>query len=252
MDFFDVLKLVWRIGLLNIARYFARLAWIVVPFCTWFLIIKTLGKAAIPSQFLIVGTVIVLLIATLLSAEGYLADMYDYTVMKRIENARQMFANPDVVIARQYEEECNRILQSYLYTIPLVEVGLRSLVPVRLHGRQGWLAKLSFGLGLVVSVCLSYSVAALLDRNRILLFQILDTAGSLVGITELLQFVLAWGTRYWMPALAVIVLSSLCYATFISRGFPTDTKLAVYWDSMISISRSTTCLLSLIADFPPL
>lgn len=244
MDILEIVRLAKDIGFARIVRYLARLAWIVLPFCVWFLVVKLVGNSFFLLNFAFPGAVALVLIAVFLATQNYFLGTYDYTIMKSIENAGQMFASPDGAIARRYSEECDRILLPYLYTSPLVMAGLRSLPPTTTHGR------LAYTIGLVFNVYCSYSVVALLSRNGDCLVEILRSASSEFGLTEVARPIMAWGTRYWMPIFAVVVILSLHYTHTLARGVSRQTKLALYSDSFLSILRSISVAFCMITDVP--
>jgi len=247
----DALKLAKEIGFARIARYATFAAKLVVPFGIWYLIAQWIGKSIFVFSYAIPGVVGSVIEMSFFGSQIYFAGSYDYAIMKRIENAGQMFASPGERIAKQYEQECDKILVPYLYTVPLATGGLGpKFFPSTKAGRITSL------LNAVVETYLSYSIITLLYDNRKFIREVFGNRMFGLYFITASQATIGWVTSYSVPTFAVMLII-LLYAIHRDAHtlselteFPTRARILLYFVSLFSVNASLNLACCRLIDIP--
>jgi len=115
----ETLKVLKEIGLLRAAKVVSFLAWLILPFWIWFIILQLLGNQFFVLNLAIIGILLFILESVFIIAQRYFWRIHEFKIMKLIESAGAFFREPDnKQKAEEFKEDCRKFVLPFTFHLP--------------------------------------------------------------------------------------------------------------------------------------
>lgn len=206
MTLSDLWKLLKGIGFAKIARSVSFLAWLILPFWIWRIVIQFVGDEMFVWNLALPGLALLLFFLFVMTAQGYLWKRHEFRIMKLVEKrASAAFSDPeDPEKAKEFKEECRKFILPYTYQLPFSLSGMAEAIRMSF---------MSVFINALVNLYMSYSFMTLLIVYQSEVRKLLVGLASIVYETLPfdLHFYVQWSIDNIWISLGVFWMLSLYY-----------------------------------------
>lgn len=221
MGFLDALKLLREIGIEKAAKITSFLAWMVLPFWIWWVILQVVGVQAFSLSFAIPGLFLLFITLVFVVCQAYFWRNHEFKVMKLFEKAGAIFKNPEnSQTAEEFKDECRKFILPFTHHMPFF---LSAISGTRTNlGRSV--------IGFIQASYVSYSTVAVVVVFRGEVKEFVDFLSTYLP-SGLSSEWASWIARNYWISLVVLWIVSL------------------YYDPSVSLLRRSKALSSSKSDF---
>lgn len=149
MTYSDILKLLMRIGLSKVAKIISFVAWVILPFWIWVIVLLYVGREYFVLNLAIFGLVYFVIDLVFFVAQLCFLKRYPFAVMKQVESLEALLKDPkDKMKVEDFKNECRKITLPSALSFPIS----LSFVSIQRAGSR------LFVFGRIMTVYVSYSI----------------------------------------------------------------------------------------------
>ena len=205
MDILSLWKLVQGIGIQKVVKSVSFLAWLVLPFWFWLIVLGFVGKGAFLLPAAIPGIIYLLLELSVSSSQVYVISGYEFRIMRIIGKMGEVFRDPqNKKLTEDFKNECRKSALPLTHEMPLALSGLTGMFQ----------STIAMFVTLPAALYTSYSLMTLivaLQHGIANLFYPLVSYGSELLSSNLIN----WPFENLWFSLIIIWILSLYYDPFV-------------------------------------
>jgi hypothetical protein len=131
MTYSEILDTLKKIGVLRIAGFVSSIAWLLLPFWIWLIVLKELGSGFFVFDIALFGIAFYVVELVVMVGSTLSLMSYGFRVMKAVEKAGAVFNNPaDTEGVEKFKNECRKTALVFAHYAP---ISLSSIKNIKLH-----------------------------------------------------------------------------------------------------------------------